>query len=92
MYGTPSSSAPTSHDAAHVLALEPRTRARFAHEALHDLGLIRELRIEHLDRDLLIESDVGRDVDRAHAALSEQTLDAQLASHHGPRLEHLRRS
>jgi hypothetical protein len=44
-------------------------------------------RIEHLDRDLLAQRDMCPDVDRAHAANREQSLDAVLCIEHRARVQ-----
>ena len=65
-------------DVDHVLVADARRGLRLLHEALDEVGLARELAVQHLQRDLLLEHGVGREVDRAHAALAE-LLDDQVA-------------
>ena len=45
-------------------------------EAREDLGALREVGVEHLERDALAHVHVLREVHRAHAALAQQVLDA----------------
>jgi hypothetical protein len=49
--------------------------ARFRLEAPHELGVRRELRREHLERDRPVEARLHGEVPRAHAAAAERTLD-----------------
>ena len=79
MYGAPFSSVPDVDDARDVLALDLHRRARLAREARDGLGVAERLGQEELERDLLVELDVVRGDDDAHAAGAEDALDAVLA-------------
>ena len=68
-----------------VLALDARRGARLAEEARDRVRLLVGVRFAHeLERDALLEVQVGRDDDPAHAAFAEQALDAVLAGEHRP--------
>ena len=71
-------------DPDHVIGLELRGGPRLAEEALHQLGLLRGLRQEELDRDPLPERLVLRLDDHPHAAGREHPIDAVLARDHRP--------
>ena len=75
-------------DAAHVIALELRARTRLADEPRDHVRIVRQLGVQHLDRDPLLEPDMRRDRDRAHPALAEDALDPQLPRDHRARFEH----
>ena len=60
-------------DAAHVLALDLRRRAPLAEEALG--ATLRALAEEKLDRHALVELEVPRRDDDAHASAPEHALD-----------------
>ncbi len=79
MYGAPFSSVPTSMHARDVLALDLDRGARLAREAGDGLGVAERLGQEELEGDLLVELDVVRRDDDAHAAHAEHPLDAVLA-------------
>jgi len=71
-------------DVDHVLVADARRRARLLHEPLDEVGLARELAVQHLERHLLLEQVVGREVHRAHAALAELLLDQVAAGERAP--------
>ena len=50
--------------------------ARLVHEALDDVGVARELRVQDLDRDLALEQHVLREKDGAHSSAIERPHDA----------------
>ena len=58
-----------------VRVLEPRRRARLALEPPHDLVAPREVREQHLDRDLAAELGVARAEHRRHAALADLLVE-----------------
>ena len=89
MYGSPVSSVPTSMTA-HVLALEPHAARASRRNRSDGLGVVRELGQQELDRDALVELEVRRRDDHAHAALAEDALDPQLSRDDRAYLEHLR--
>lgn len=64
-------------DADDVLGSELHRDLRLADEALVDLSLLRQVRMEELDRDLAPELDVLRRHDGAHAAFADHALDAE---------------
>ena len=57
-------------DAYATAVVEPRDRAGLALEA--ELELAGEVRREDLDRDVLVEADVARAIDRSHPAPTEE--------------------
>src|SRR5690606_7092224 len=69
-------------------------RARLALEATHEIGRSDELGLDELDGDLLVEHQVRRTVDRAHAALAEPRIEPVLAVEHftDPWIASLRRA
>ena len=78
-----------------VLAANLDRRSPFANEARNDVGVLRHLRVEELDRHLLVEMKVRRGHDGPHAADPQHALDAifadeDLAGERDPR-ERLRR-
>ena len=52
-----------------------RDRARLAAEALDVVGVGRELRVEHLQRDVTLEQPVVRAVDARHTAGADELLE-----------------
>jgi hypothetical protein len=70
---------PHVEHAGHVLAVDANRGARLAQEALHDLGVARDLGQEELERDALVELLVDRRHHHAHAALAEHAVDPVLA-------------
>ncbi len=58
-------------DVDHVLVADARRGLGLLHEPLDEVLLARELAVQDLQRDLLLEDVVGREVHRAHAALAE---------------------
>ena len=66
-------------DAHDVLVVDEAGGARLGGEARDGVGLRAELRMEQLERDLLLQEQVVGDVDPAHAALGEQAPEAVLA-------------
>ncbi len=68
--------------ARHVLALQAHCGARLAKEALDRVLARHRLFAHELERDELIELDVPRCDHDAHAARSEDTLDAILPRQH----------
>ena len=54
-------------------------RARLVEEAIDDLLVVRELRVQELDRDAAADDRVLGEIDRAHAAAPEQ-LDHPVAA------------
>src|SRR5581483_9126008 len=62
-----------------LLALDLRRGARLAEEPLERVAAPLQARREQLDRDRLIEMEVMREQDDAHAAFAEQTLDPEAA-------------
>ncbi len=62
-------------DVDHVLVADTRRRFRLLDEAIDEVRLARELAVQDLERDLLLENVVRREVDRAHAAFAELFLD-----------------
>jgi hypothetical protein len=69
-----------------VRVREPGGRARLAQEALARLDR-REVRREHLDRDVAVELYVAREEDDAHAAAAELALKRILAGEGGLEVE-----
>src|SRR6185436_14682966 len=59
-----------------VRVRERRGRARLAQESLAQPGVAGKLRLQHLERDKPVETQVRSEVDRAHAATTEFALDA----------------
>src|SRR5262245_18816402 len=57
---------------------ELRDRACLEQESLAQRGVGGDVRIDDFDRDRAVQRDVAREIDRAHAALTEQTLDGVL--------------
>ena len=70
-------------DAADVLVADAPGQLDLGLEAPGDLGIARDLRPQHLDRDVLVEQPVVGAVDDAHAALAELLLDLVAAGHDG---------
>jgi hypothetical protein len=62
-----------------VLALDPHGGARLAPEPFDDLGTLRGLAQQELQRDALAEVDVRRGKHDAHTAGTDLTLEAVLA-------------
>src|SRR5262245_42094267 len=52
---------------------------RFTPESLDEFGILREARVDDLDRDRTRRAEVGGAIHRAHAALPRQRLDAVFA-------------
>lgn len=61
-----------------VRMIEARRRSRFAPEAFAEVRRSGVLGREHLDGHVAIERELVRQIDRAHAAASEQPFDAVL--------------
>jgi hypothetical protein len=57
-----------------------RRRLRFAGEARADRGIVRQLRRQHLDGDVALESPVTRPIDDRHAAATDLGLEGILVS------------
>jgi hypothetical protein len=55
--------------------VERRARHGLATEALGDGGVARELRLQHLDRDLAVEERVGPEPHLGHAATRDLSLE-----------------
>ena len=70
---------PDIHDARDVLATQLDRRLCFAEEPLHGRRTLRHARDENLDRDRLVQIEVGRANDPAHAAHADHFLDSVLA-------------
>src|SRR5687767_3943983 len=51
-----------------------------AQEALADVLGAQEMRREHLDGDLALEENVAREIDNAHSAPAERSLDREAAN------------
>jgi hypothetical protein len=62
---------------ADVVAAQPRAGLGLAQEPRDHAGVLGHRLVQHLDRDPLLELEVGRDRDHAHAALAEDVLDAK---------------
>ena len=91
MYGAPFSSVPTSMTRQTCSLLQPRRGARLAQEALARSRRFASCRArQELDRDALVELEVRRGHDHAHAAVAEHALDPELARDDRAYLEHLR--
>src|SRR5262249_31892321 len=73
---------------ADVLAAQPRTRAGLTEEALDDLGVPGQRVVNDLERDLLLELQVGRHRDHAHTAAAEDSIDPELAANDRADLYH----
>ena len=58
---------------------EPTRRARLAVEALDHLGIASEVRVQHLDRHVLLEALLSRGVHPPHGAFADPLVDAVLA-------------
>ncbi len=71
---------PDVEDPGDVLVLDRGGRARFAHEPLDGLGAVERLGQEELHRHPLAKREVLGGNHEAHAALSQDSLDAILAS------------
>ncbi len=71
--------------ARHVLALDLHRGARLAQEALGERARLRRLRQQQLDRDPLLQLEVGRGDDDAHPAGADHPLDAVLPGDDLPR-------
>jgi hypothetical protein len=69
-------------DSCDVLALDLHRRPRLTSETTYGLGIAKCVRQEELERDLLVELDVMRGDDDAHATDSEDALDAVLPGEH----------
>src|SRR6185503_908101 len=65
-----------AHD---VRALQPGRGARLALEPRDDVSLLRQVAVEHLDRDALIELRVDGLEHRRHPAFADDALDDVLA-------------
>src|SRR3954467_13666890 len=63
-------------DAADVLALHARGSPTLAAKTRRRLTLLEDVRVQELERDRLIELEVPGPDDEAHAAGTEQTIDA----------------
>ena len=59
-----------------VRVIEARRGARFAHEALHQIGAIATLRAKQLQRDWTIEPRIVRAIHLAHPATAEQVFES----------------
>ena len=66
-----------------VWALELHEGAGLALEARDHVGLVHRLAAQELERDVLVEAQVTREHDDAHAASPDQTIDAVLGTDHG---------
>src|SRR5207248_994091 len=64
-------------------ALELDDGARLALEARDDVGLLHRVRVQELERHVLVEPEVPREHDRAHTSASDQTIDAIFGAHDG---------
>jgi hypothetical protein len=67
--------------------LQPGHQARFALEALDEIGVDRQLRVEHFDRHLALQRQVGSAVDRAEPALAQNFMQLILPQSHGYHLD-----
>ncbi len=89
MYGRPFVLAGVDH-ADDVRMRELGDRARLAPEALQLVGVGRHLPVQELDRDLALEIDVERAIDRRHPAGADLGVEpvpaAELHAHEGAHL------
>src|SRR5437867_3193776 len=72
------------HDTHDVLALDLHRCARFTREPLRRRRIVRELGVEELDGNPLVEPKMHRSDDDAHPTRAEHALDTKLAGDHLP--------
>src|SRR6188768_797691 len=70
----------------YMLTLNTRTGPRFTLEALCGLVLLQTLRVQKLDRDLLLQLQMKRERDHAHCPRAEESVDAILVVDDCPKL------
>src|SRR5688572_5518049 len=68
-------------DADHVRMLQLRGELRFAMEAREHFAIVDEVLVQHLDRDVPIQTLVAAAVDAAHRARTDQLLDDVSTEH-----------
>ena len=68
-------------DVDHVLVTNARGALGLLHEPLDEVGLARELAVQDLERDLLLEQVVRGEIDGAHTALAELLGDVVAPRH-----------
>ena len=78
-YTGPSAQDAEVGDVDDVRVVDRRRRARLAQEAMDRLLVARELRVQDLHRDGLLDVDVLAAVDGAHAAAAEDLVEAVVA-------------
>ncbi len=71
---------------------QSRSGARLTEEPFACVRLLREVRRQHLDRDVTVQLHIARKVDHAHPAAAQFPLERVLASERGLEIEKLRRA
>src|SRR6185436_12513076 len=71
-----------------MLAAQLRGRPRLAHEALHDLRTVHQVGQQELERDRLLQMQVGGTDDDTHASLTDDPVDAELTREYSSHRNH----